>query len=92
MYRGLYPIDAGHTRLVSRDRELYNWRMPWFVIIDPGGFVMSRQTLLGIKARVERIHGRTQMERCRWLRLRGTITARARVSVAAFASPWTTAW
>jgi len=50
---GLYPIDESHTRLVLRDREVYDWKMPWFLITDPGGFVMSRQTLLGIKQRAE---------------------------------------
>jgi hypothetical protein len=53
---GLYPIDAGHTRLVLREQGAYKWSQPWWIITDPGGFVMARQCLLGIKARAEQPH------------------------------------
>ena len=53
---GLYPIDEGHTVLVLREYESYRLSQPWWIITDPGGFLMARQTLLGIKARAEKPH------------------------------------
>ncbi len=53
---GLYPIDAGHTRLVSRGSE----RVPRSVaawigmrVMEPAAFIMTRRMLLGVKERAE---------------------------------------
>lgn len=53
---GLYPLDAGRTRLISRGTE----RMPkatwaWLVmrVMEPAAFIMTRRMLLGLKERAE---------------------------------------
>jgi hypothetical protein len=52
----LYPIDAGRTRLVSRNRAhvpstvgsaLFMW------VLEPAAFIMTRKMLLGVKRRAE---------------------------------------
>ena len=52
----LYPLDANHTRVVSRVRA----RLPrtptglgWFLLLDPGQFIMERKMLLTLKQRAE---------------------------------------
>ena len=59
---GLYPLDAGHTRLVTRGTE----RMPrtvagWLAmrVMEPAAFIMTRRMLLGLKRRAE-TPGRTR--------------------------------
>lgn len=53
---GLYPVDQGKTRLVSRNRV----RVPptvgsWLFmrVIEPAAFLMTRRMLLGLKQRAE---------------------------------------
>ena len=53
---GLYPIDAGHTTLVSRNavrtpRTAGAWLFTR--IIEPAAFLMTRRMLLGLKQRAE---------------------------------------
>jgi hypothetical protein len=54
----LEPIDQANTRLIERWRA--DWDPTWsnaaaiYGVLEPGAFVMQRQMLLGIKARVER--------------------------------------
>jgi hypothetical protein len=59
MALGLYPVDAGHTRLVWRIHNApYNWASPYIVVqlfTDGVDFVAVRQNMLGIKARAEGI-------------------------------------
>jgi len=53
---GLYPLDGGRTRLITRIRMSYNWLSPAILFdlaLDVGDFVMMRQSMLGIKARAE---------------------------------------
>lgn len=55
---GLYPIDAQHTRLVARHRAAFAPKplsLLWFVLLDPGVFIMFRKMLLTIKQRAERL-------------------------------------
>jgi hypothetical protein len=54
----LEPIDASHTRLVSRYRCATSDDVATRVslgpaLIEPVGFAMDRRMLLGVKARVE---------------------------------------
>jgi hypothetical protein len=59
----LYPIDERRTRLVTRVRGAWSYpRMlrdtpplvwPFYLLIEPGAFVMEWQMLRGIKARAE---------------------------------------
>ena len=53
----LYPVDAGHTRLLWRIRlGQYTWKSPWIfiqVFTDLADFIAVRQNMLGIKARAE---------------------------------------
>ncbi len=61
----LEPLDAQHTRLISRSRYRLHWGpllrtlppqlVPFYVLFEPGEFVMIRKMLLGIKQRVERL-------------------------------------
>jgi hypothetical protein len=61
----LYPVDERQTRLVSRTRYDLDWRklirvlpprlIPFYLLFDPGEFVMIRKMLLGIKERAERL-------------------------------------
>jgi hypothetical protein len=60
---GLYLIDAQRTRLVTRVHGSWSWsRMlretpvstwPFYLLLEPGAFVMEWQMLRGIKARAE---------------------------------------
>ena len=59
----LYPIDARRTRLVTRVHGDWRWGQmlrdtpvsawPFYLLIEPGAFVMEWQMLRGIKARAE---------------------------------------
>lgn len=53
----LYPLDGGHTRLISRVRLHYHRTHPWLLLLDLftefGDHVAVPRVLLGIKARVE---------------------------------------
>lgn len=53
---GLYPLDAGRTRLVSRNsvrapKTVGSWLFLW--VIEPAAFLMTRRMLLGLKSRAE---------------------------------------
>jgi len=53
---GLYPLDEGRTRLVSRNRvrvprTLGSWL--FMRVIEPAAFLMTRRMLLGLKRRAE---------------------------------------
>ncbi|MBI2955431.1 MAG: hypothetical protein HYY30_14045 [Chloroflexi bacterium] len=53
---GLYPLDDGHTRLITRVHIRYNWTSPWILFhlaLDAGDIVMMRKCMLGIKQRAE---------------------------------------
>jgi hypothetical protein len=53
---GLYEVDTGHTRLVSRLRVRYKWTRPSIVqmlLVDALELIMMRKCLLGIKSRAE---------------------------------------
>jgi hypothetical protein len=53
---GLYPIDGGRTRLVSRNRAHvpagFRWTM-FMLALEPAAFLMTRRMLIGIKGRAE---------------------------------------
>jgi hypothetical protein len=56
----LAPVDASHTRLISRNRfttasEPLPSRIAWSAVVDPGSLVMERKMLRGIKERAERL-------------------------------------
>ncbi len=56
---GLYPLDAEHTRLVSRGVERTpNSASFWAFmrVMEPASFVMTRKMLLNLKGRAERLH------------------------------------
>ena len=57
----LYPLDRGHTRLVSRIRWHYHWNSPSFLALELftefADHVAIRKILSGVKDRVE---GRTE--------------------------------
>ena len=57
MSLGLYPVDAGHTRLVWRiHNAAYNWASPYVALqlfTDAADFFAVRQNMLGIQARAE---------------------------------------
>jgi hypothetical protein len=57
MALGLYPLDAGHTRLFWRiHNAAYNWASPYVALqlfTDAVDFFAVRQNLLGIQARAE---------------------------------------
>ncbi len=53
---GLYPLEGGRTRLVSRGRERYPNRLLFrlgMLVMEPAAFIMTRRMLLGLKARAE---------------------------------------
>jgi hypothetical protein len=57
---GLYPLDHGRTRLVSRNRislpgASLAARLAYLWVMEPGSLVMERKMLLGIKERAERL-------------------------------------
>ncbi len=59
----LQPLDAQHTRLITRTRYNLRWgtmmrmlppqMVPFYLFFEPGEFVMLRRMLLGIKRRAE---------------------------------------
>jgi hypothetical protein len=59
----LYPLNAGRTRLVTRARGAWSWTAmlrdtpvytwPFYLLLEPGAFVMEWRMLRGIKARAE---------------------------------------
>ena len=53
----LEPIDAGHTKLITRMRGTYNWCKPTIaidaILMEIGDPFMMRKCLLGIKRRAE---------------------------------------
>lgn len=54
---GLSPQDESHTRLITRNRVRYAWRLPWvlyYLLQDVGDIFMMRKCMLGIKLRAER--------------------------------------
>lgn len=53
---GLYPVDTGRTRLVSRGTERFTKNVvSWLFmrVMEPAAFVMTRRMLLGLKKRAE---------------------------------------
>ena len=53
---GLYPIDDGSTRLVTRVKVKYDWMRPsifFNIVFDVGDIVMMRRCLHGIRDRAE---------------------------------------
>lgn len=53
---GLYPIDDGSTRLVTRVKVKYNWLHPTILFnmfFDVGDILMMRKCLIGIRERAE---------------------------------------
>jgi hypothetical protein len=61
-YWGLDPLDAGHTRLVTRVRMRYNWTSPMLLfglLVEFMDIVMMRKCMLGIKQRAERASKQT---------------------------------
>jgi hypothetical protein len=53
---GLYPLDEGRTRLVSRGTQcLANTISMWLFmrVMEPAAFIMTRRMLLGVKQRAE---------------------------------------
>lgn len=55
---GLYPLDGGRTRLISRNSAYV--RQPfssWFLMrmLEPAAFIMTRKMLIGLKRRAERL-------------------------------------
>ena len=52
----LYPLDANHTRLVTRGIEQTPKTLIWrlgMLIMEPAAFIMTRRMLLGVKQRAE---------------------------------------
>ena len=56
---GLYPLDEGQTRLVSRGAERYK-ETPiarlGMLVMEPAAFIMTRRMLLGLKKRAEAMY------------------------------------
>jgi hypothetical protein len=55
-YWGLYPLDEGHTRLITRVHMRYRWTSPvilFNLLVEFADVVMMRKCLLGIKRRAE---------------------------------------
>lgn len=53
---GLYPLDANHTRLVTRGIEQTPKTLIWrlgMMFMEPAAFIMTRRMLLGVKERAE---------------------------------------
>jgi len=52
----LYPLDANHTRLVTRGIEQIPKTLIWrlgMMFMEPAAFIMTRRMLLGVKERAE---------------------------------------
>jgi hypothetical protein len=56
----LEPVDATHTRLITRMRDRYHWLPPWLPLmqlaVDVFDFPFMRKCMLGIKERAEALH------------------------------------
>jgi hypothetical protein len=55
-YWGLEPVDATHTRLITRVRMRYQWTSPMLLfalLVEFTDIIMLRKCLLGIKRRAE---------------------------------------
>jgi len=56
----LNPLDANHTRLVTRGIErtpnTFIWRLG-MMFMEPASFIMTRRMLLGVKQRAEMLNG-----------------------------------
>jgi hypothetical protein len=53
---GLDPLDANHTRLVTRGIEQTPKTLIWrlgMMFMEPAAFIMTRRMLLGVKERAE---------------------------------------
>jgi hypothetical protein len=53
---GLYPLDEGRTRLVSRNSvrtPTTVWSWVFMRVIEPAAFLMTRRMLIGLKSRAE---------------------------------------
>jgi len=53
---GLYPLDEGRTRLVSRGTQrVADTISTWLFmrVMEPAAFIMTRRMLLGVKQRAE---------------------------------------
>lgn len=61
---GLYPIDGGQTRLITRVRNDYRKGLSNFIfglfLIEPADFPLMRKCMLGIKRRAENTSVATQ--------------------------------
>lgn len=58
---GLYPLDRGRTRLVSRGTQRCgNTIASWLFmrVMEPAAFIMTRRMLLGVKQRAEALAAR----------------------------------
>lgn len=56
---GLYPIDAQHTRLISRGSERTPNTAPFWLfmrVMEPASFVMTSRMLLNLKHRAEQLY------------------------------------
>ena len=56
---GLYPIDDGRTRLVTRGTERFTKTVATWAfmrVMEPAAFIMTRRMLLGVKERAEAVH------------------------------------
>jgi hypothetical protein len=62
---GLYPLDNGRTRLVSRGTERFTKTVgAWLFmrVMEPAAFVMTRRMLLGVKQRAETLNRPTSAD------------------------------
>ena len=53
---GLYPLDAQHTRFVTRGTERVPNTPLWWLgmrLMEPASFIMTRRFMLGVKQRAE---------------------------------------
>jgi len=58
---GLYPLDEGRTRFVTRGTERVPNTPLWWLgmrIMEPASFIMTRRFLLGVKERAEALRAR----------------------------------
>jgi hypothetical protein len=63
---GLYPLDDGRTRLVSRGTQRFaNTVGTWLFmrVMEPAAFIMTRRMLLGLKQRAEGLRAARISER-----------------------------
>jgi hypothetical protein len=63
----LVPLDGGHTRLISRLKQRYQWRtspgtaLLTLILFEGGDFPMMRKLLLGVKRRAEQLAAHAQV-------------------------------